>query len=149
MTNLSEHFTLDEFTRSEYAERKCLNNSIPNNLMANAKRMAELMEQVRNILGKPIIVNSMYRSPAVNKAVGGASTSMHLKALACDFICPQFGTPYEVAERLQKEGGFTITYDQLIYEGTWVHIGLKEGNKKPRLQALTMRKGAYLNGIVK
>lgn len=144
--NLSPHFTLAEFTRSEYAQRKGLDNSIPKHLMPNAMRIAMLMEQVRSILGNNIIiVNSMYRSPAVNKAVGGARTSYHLKALACDFVCPSFGTPYQVAKAIEASN---IIYDQLIYEGTWVHIGLADENKKPRMQVMTMRKGKYFNGIV-
>jgi len=145
--NLSPHFTLAEFTRSERAERLGLDNSIPNNLMSNANRMAMLMEQVRSILGnKIIVVNSMYRSPAVNKAVGGSRTSYHLKALACDFVCPSFGSPYDIAFRLHLDT--KLIYDQLIYEGTWVHWGLNELDKKPRMQVLTMRKGKYYNGII-
>ena len=145
--SLSPNFTLSEFTKSEYAQRRGLDNSIPKLLMPNAFKMAELMEQVRSILGdKIIIVNSMYRSPAVNKTVGGAKTSYHLKALACDFICPDFGTPYEVSKGLLASN---LIYDQLIYEGTWVHIGLNEVDKKPKMQVLTMKKGKYFSGLVK
>lgn len=143
---LSEHFYKWEFEKSEYAQRKGLDNSIPKHFMTNAKRMAMLMEQVRSILGdKIIVVNSMYRSPAVNKAVGGSRTSYHLQALACDFVCPSFGTPYQVAKAIEASN---IIYDQLIYEGSWVHIGLADELKTPRMQVLTMRKGKYFNGIV-
>ena len=148
--NLSPHFTLAEFTRSERAERLGLDNSIPKHLMPNAIRMAMLMEQVRSILGnKIIIVNSMYRSPAVNKAVGGSRTSYHLKALACDFVCPSFGSPYVIAKAIKASN---IIYDQLIYEGTWVHIGLADENKTPRMQVMTMmiinKKVVYPKGII-
>jgi hypothetical protein len=144
--NLSPHFTLAEFTRSEYAQRKGLDNSIPKLLMPNAMRMAMLMEQVRSILGdKIIVVNSMYRSPAVNKAVGGSRTSYHLQALACDFVCPSFGSPYVIAKAIKASN---IIYDQLIYEGTWVHIGLADELKTPRMQVMTMKNGKYFNGIV-
>jgi zinc D-Ala-D-Ala carboxypeptidase len=149
--NLSPHFTLAEFTRSEYAQRKGLDNSIPDNLMSNAKRIAMLMEQVRSILGNKItVVNSMYRSPAVNKSVGGAKTSYHLKALACDFVCPSFGSPYDIAFRLHLDT--KLIYDQLIYEGTWVHIGLADELKTPRMQVMTMKvvnkKVVYPKGII-
>jgi uncharacterized protein YcbK (DUF882 family) len=65
--------------------------------LANLKRMAAVMEMVRTILGKPIHVDSGYRSPFVNASVGGVSTSAHCRGLACDFVCPAFGTPAEVA----------------------------------------------------
>jgi len=144
--NLSTHFTLAEFTRSERAERLGLDNSIPKHLMPNAKRVAMLMEKVRSILGnKIIVVNSMYRSPAVNKAVGGSKTSYHLKALACDYVCPSFGTPYIIAKEIEASN---IIYDQLIYEGSWVHIGLADELKTPRMQVLTMWKGRYYKGII-
>lgn len=148
--NLSPHFTLAEFTRSERAERLGLDNSIPKHLMPNAMRMAMLMEHVRLILGnKIIVVNSMYRSPAVNKAVGGSRTSYHLKALACDFVCPSFGRPYDIATKLSNLPlVYGFVFDQLIYEGSWVHIGLADELKTPRMQALTMKNGKYFKGII-
>jgi hypothetical protein len=84
---------------------------------------------------------------AVNDAVGGVADSAHRLAYACDFTCPGFGSPLMIAERLdtaEKQGA--IDFDQLIYEGTWVHI-----SRDPRLSAqrLTLVDGdAYTSGIV-
>lgn len=144
MTQLSEHFSLSEFEKSEYSQRKGIPNIIPVNLMANAIKLAMLMEQVRKLLNnKMIIVNSAYRSPTINKAVGGAKTSEHLQALACDFICPTFGTPFEIAKIIEKSG---IEYGQLIYEGTWVHISVAGKHHKSNM---TMKRGKYYKGIQK
>jgi|SRR5687767_9392552 len=143
MSKITPHFTLAEFTKSEYAERKCLNNAIPKALMPNALQVGLLMEKVRSLLDdKMIIVNSMYRSPAVNKAVGGVITSEHCKALACDFVCPAFGTPYQIAKKISESN---LEYGQLIYEGTWVHISVAGRHKK---KTLTMKKGKYHIGIL-
>lgn len=136
---LTDHFTLEELTHSQTAAR----NSIPNDLQPgsqeyeNLQRMAVTMEEVRAILGdKPILISSGYRSHQVNTAVGGSKTSQHMNGLACDFICPTFGTPLEICQKL-KPHMRELGIDQLIYEfGTWVHLGLTTG--KPRHQTLTI-----------
>ncbi len=140
---LSPHFAKWEFEKSEYAQRQGIDNTIPKQYMYNAKLVAELMEKVRDLLGdKPIIVNSCYRNPVVNNAVGGARASEHLKAMACDFICPQFGTPLEIAKKIASSD---LQYGQLIQEGTWVHISLPVRFHR---ENLTMKKGKYFKGIV-
>lgn len=120
---LSAHFTLDEMTRSDTAKRLNIQN-VPNVMQAeNLKRTAATMEIVRSLLGnKPIIINSGFRCPELNAAVKGAVTSAHLEGLACDFVCPGFGTPLEIVKHLKKYTS-SIHFDQLIQEGTWVHIG--------------------------
>lgn len=138
MTQLTEHFTLEEFTDSQTAARKGIPNVPPvgSPERANLQRTAETMEEVRTILGsKPILVSSGYRSPAVNAAVGGSKSSAHMSGLAVDFSCPGFGTPFDICKALQpklKE----LQIDQLIWEfGTWVHLGLSD---TPRHMALTI-----------
>jgi zinc D-Ala-D-Ala carboxypeptidase len=141
---LSEHFDLWEFEKSEYAQRKNVNNEIPLIFMPNIKKVADLMEEVRTLLeDKAIIVNSGYRSSLVNSAVGGALTSEHKQACACDFICPSFGTPYQIAKKISESN---IKFGQLIQEGTWVHISIP--TPKHSNQILTMKKGKYLNGLI-
>lgn len=144
---LSDHFNLAELTVSETAARKGISNK-PNAAMVDQLILtADRMEGVRQLLGnKPIIVLSGYRSPAVNKAVGGSSTSAHMSGQAVDFICPKFGTPAQVAAHLAKH---LKDYDQIIEEfGQWVHIGFGPGKRK---QQLTARKQAgktvYIKGI--
>lgn len=115
---LSEHFTLEEMTVTQV---RGLDNSCPADLLVNLEKTCEFMEQIRSVLGRPVTVTSGYRSPLVNKIVGGSSSSDHKNALACDFICPQFGSPLEVVKAIKRSG---LKLDQCIYEGTWVHVGI-------------------------
>lgn len=121
MTQLSEHFSLAELTVSENARRLGLSNSPPADILARLKTTAKQMERVRDLLGdRAIQVSSGYRSAAVNRAAGGVKTSAHLSGWAVDFICPDFGPPLAVAERIARSA---LTFDQLIHEhGRWVHI---------------------------
>jgi zinc D-Ala-D-Ala carboxypeptidase len=139
MTQLTAHFTLEEFTDSQTAARKGLKNVPGENSQAraNIQRTAEVMEQVRSILGnKPILVSSGYRSPQVNTAVGGAKSSAHVHGLAVDFSCPGFGTPLQICKALEPHMK-SLGIDQLIHEyNTWVHLGLTDGT--PRQMALTI-----------
>lgn len=120
MTSLSAHFTLDEATASQTAARLGLDNDPPLDVVLNMKRAALGMEQVRQLLGQPIHVNSWYRSPALNQAVGSKPTSDHLTGFAVDFICPTYGKPQAVVKAILASG---IDFKQVIYEfGSWVHI---------------------------
>ncbi len=131
---LSEHFTLDELTRSEVAERKGLDNT-PNALeVANLVRLAGLLEEVRALLNKPILLNSGFRSKAVNDSVGSKDTSQHRIGCAADIRVPGM-TPKEVVEACIKAN---IGYDQIIEEfGSWTHISVPNTDSTaPRRQAL-------------
>lgn len=147
MIKLSEHFTLEEFTFSQTAIRLGIDNR-PNHVqIEKLKTTAGNMEQVREVLGgKPIIIKSGFRSYALNKAVGGSMDSQHQKAEAVDFVCPEFGNPKVVCQALEISD---INFDQLIYEGTWVHISF---SSKPRRDILTASfaggKVNYFEGIV-
>jgi zinc D-Ala-D-Ala carboxypeptidase len=146
--NLSTHFTLAEMTTSQWAARAGVENNPGPVELENLKRLAATMELVRYALGCPVIVTSGYRSPEVNRNVGGASTSMHVQGLAADFIAPGFGTPYQVCQKLMSVEA--VRFDQLIHEfGRWCHLGLAVTGKEPRLQALSIfTAGRYLPGIV-
>ena len=144
---ISEHFTLEEFSFSEVAARLGLDNTPIPIVITNLGLMAAVMEKIRTLLGdRPIVVRSGYRSVAVNQAVGGVATSAHCHGLACDFVCPAFGTPAEVALAILKSG---IEYDQLIFEYGWVHVGLAQEGLLSRREALTKRSpwAAYECGI--
>lgn len=137
MDKLTDHFSLAEMTASETAARKGIDNTPSPAIIKNLTRTAQLLERVRVLLGsKPILVSSGYRSPALNAAVGGSKTSAHMQGLAADFICPGFGTPLAICQRLDSLG---MEFDQLIQEGNWVHIGLAAEGIKPRRQVLTAR----------
>ena len=145
---LSTHFTLEEFVASQWAARAGIENDPGPVELENLKRLAMTMEAVRYALGAPILITSGYRCPEVNRHVGGSATSMHVQGLAADFICPGFGTPYQVAKKLM--GVEAVKFDQLILEySRWVHLGLAVTGKEPRLQALSIfTAGRYLPGIL-
>ena len=140
---LSDHFSLAEMTISQTAERLGIPNVPTPEIIARLKAVAAKMEQVRAIVDQPIIVNSGYRSVAVNRAVGGVGTSAHSFGNACDFICPAFGSPGAVAKAIADSD---IRFDQLIEEGSWVHISI---DPRMRGQVLTMRNGKYTVGLGK
>ena len=132
---LTEHFTLEELTASDIADRHGIDNTPTSPLiLTNLKILAEGLEHVREVLGRPVIVNSGYRSTMVNTLVGSKPTSQHTKGLAADFICPAFGTPKDIVKKIVSSD---IKYDQVILEfDRWVHISFCEEGYKPRKQAL-------------
>jgi zinc D-Ala-D-Ala carboxypeptidase len=144
MVRLSEHFTLAELTVSEWASRNNVDNQPTLDIIESLKKLALRLEEVRTVLGKPIHINSGYRSPKVNKAIGGKPTSSHQYGLAADLISPEFGTPEQICQEIMESG---IKFDQLILEyptpegGGWVHLGI---GKQMRQQVLTInRHGAF------
>ena len=138
MQTLTEHFTLDEFLHSETAIRKKIPNVPDEEQLDNIKHTALLLEDVRSILNRPVIITSGFRSPALNTAVGGAANSMHMRGLAADFICPQYGSPFIIIKKLLSSG---LVFDQLIHEfGRWVHISTAS---VPRHMVLTVD---HING---
>lgn len=144
---LSAHFSLEEATFSRTAVSRGLEN-IPDSVqLARMKYTAAKMEIVRTVLGdNPIKINSWYRGPQVNAAVGGVDTSQHSKGEAVDFTSAWAGTPLEICKILMAHRGL-IGYDQLIYEQTWVHISFVS-DKQPRGIELTfLGKGEYAVGI--
>jgi zinc D-Ala-D-Ala carboxypeptidase len=142
--NLSTHFSLEELTFSETAARHNLDNTPPAQLIVNLRRVATVLEQIRSIVNRPIVVSSGYRSPAVNKVVGGSASSAHMIGLAADIRAAGM-TPRELAEAIKHNA---VKFDQLILEyDRWVHIGLADA--VPRLQVLTIRSGTgYMAGLV-
>jgi len=139
---LSEHFHLEEFTISQEAVRRGIDNTLPPPLMANARFIAIKMEIVRARLGaRPILISSGYRCVELNQAIGSKATSAHPSMLAIDFTCPGYGTPHEICLALGPQAR-EIDFDQLIHEfAAWVHIGFSLG--APRHERLTIdRTGA-------
>lgn len=130
---LTANFSFAELTASQTAARRGIDNTPPDDVLDNMRALASLLEDVRRLLGKPISISSGYRSPALNTAIGGSANSQHCKGQAADFICPKFGTPYDVADAIARSN---IAFDQLIYEGTWCHISWSE---TPRHEVLTAR----------
>ena len=81
---LTKNFSLAELTASQIAERKGINNVPEGTALDNLKRLAELLQECRDLLAVPIYINSGYRCLALNQAVGSSSTSQHLKGCAAD-----------------------------------------------------------------
>lgn len=135
---LTPNFTLEELTHSEIAERLGLDNQPNAIITANLTRLARFLEDVRHILGRPIMVNSAYRSPKVNEAVGSKPTSQHCLGCAADIKVPGL-TPDNIVKELLKTN---LEYDQLIREfDSWVHISIPNNfADKPRKQVLIIDK---------
>ena len=136
--NLSPNFTLEELTASEVAQRKGLDKTPNANETANLVRTAELLEQARSLLNKPILVNSAFRSKPVNDAVGSKDSSQHRIGCAADIRVPGM-TPKQVVQAC-IDGG--IPFDQIIEEfGSWTHISVPNTkDTAPRKQALIIDK---------
>ena len=134
--SLSEHFTLDELTHTDHRE---FDNTPNVEETKNLTRLAEFLERIKIVLdGKPIMVNSAFRSEAVNNAVGSRNTSQHRIGCAADIRVPGM-TPDEVVKAVIASG---IGYDQIIREfDRWTHISVPNTkDMTPRRQALIIDK---------
>ena len=152
--NLTANFSLHEMTKSETALRKGMPNEPTETDIANLKLLAEkVLQPLRDHYGVGIKVNSGYRSPDVNAAVGGSRTSDHCKGQAADIEIA--GIPNATLAQYIKD---SLQYTQLILEfytpgipdSGWVHVSYDSNNLK--CQALTAvkkdGKTVYLNGLV-
>jgi uncharacterized protein YcbK (DUF882 family) len=136
---MTPHFTLEELTASETAERNGWDNTPNEQELANLQRLAEFLEDVKEALGgKPIMVNSAFRSKQVNDAVGSKDTSQHRLGCAVDIRVPQL-TPDEVVKTIIASG---LPYDQVIREfDRWTHVSIPNTPETaPRKQALIIDK---------
>jgi zinc D-Ala-D-Ala carboxypeptidase len=134
--NLTPHFTLEELTHTDH---RTLDNTPNEAELTNLKRLAEFLEAVKTVLGgKPIIVNSAFRSKAVNDAVGSKDTSQHRTGCAADIRVPGM-TPDEVVKAIIAAN---LGHDQVIREfDRWTHVSIPNTTTdKPRLQALIIDK---------
>ena len=134
--NLTAHFTLEELTVTEHREFKNEPNPVET---ANLVRVANLLEQVKSVLGGvPIMVNSAFRSKEVNDAVGSKDTSQHRVGCAADIRVPGM-TPDQVVKAIIAA---KLPYDQLIREfDRWTHISVtNEETGTPRSQVLIIDK---------
>ena len=143
---LSEHFSLNEFTASQEASRRGFENSPPPAVTEKLRMLAATLEQVRTLLGNNAIrISSGYRCLALNRAIGSGDLSAHVLGYAVDFTCPGFGTAKEVAKKIAES---PIKFDQLIYEGTWIHLSVDPRNRREVLTATFKNgKASYSKGI--
>ena len=134
--NLTPHFTLEELTHTDHRQYENTPNEAE---LANLKRLAAFLEEVKTALGgRPVMVNSAFRSKQVNDAVGSKDTSQHRIGCAVDFRVPQL-TPDQVVKAIIASG---LPFDQVIREfDRWTHLSIPNTPETtPRKQALIIDK---------
>ena len=133
MLQLTTHFTLSEFIRSEKAQSKGIDNTPSLEAVSNLQYLCQqVLEPLRVWLGKPVVINSGYRCSQLNQLVGGVSNSQHLTGEAADIRLPDKATGQLYAEYILEH----CRFDQLLFEqnakGTcWLHVSCKrKGNRQ-------------------
>ena len=127
------NFTIQELTASATAEAKKIKNDPTPEAAENLKQLVDkVLDPLRDAYGKPIRVNSGYRSPALNKAVKGSKTSQHMKGQAADITA---GSKQENKKLFELAQELNLPYCQLINERgfTWVHISYDKNNVKRQI----------------
>jgi len=117
---MTPNFTLDELTFSDTAVRLGIDNSPSPEILKNLLTLANGLEDIRTLLGdKPLRISSGYRCKILNNVIGGSRTSAHMEGFAADFTCREYGSPLKIVQALAR---MALSCDQLIQEGTWVHV---------------------------
>ncbi len=170
--NLSPHFTLEAFTASDTAARLAIDNSAPAALIQRLRYTTNMLEVVRDdvLHGLPVLISSGYRCAALEHVLCAhafalwcsahrkpmadpaswkeyLSRKAHPQGLACDFTCPQFGSPLKICYAIASSD---IDFEQLIWEHTWVHLAFPAQGAGPgkREKLTLLANGAYAQGIV-
>jgi hypothetical protein len=132
--NIGKYFTINEFVVSEYAERNGIANTPSDYVINNLQKLCNnILDPLREHLGKPIIITSGYRSAELNKAIGGSPTSQHIVGQAADIIVPSI--PIDDLFHTIIDSG--LPYDQLINEfHQWIHVSYTDMPRKQKLLAL-------------
>jgi zinc D-Ala-D-Ala carboxypeptidase len=135
---LTANFTLEELTASGTAARLGIDNTPDDVQLSNLRRLAYMLQELRNMFDAPIFINSGFRNKELNRACGSKDTSQHMKGCASDIRVSGY-TPREAVKKIIDSG---IPYDQVICEyDSWVHISVpNEAGKKPRKNALIIDK---------
>lgn len=157
---LSKYFTLEEFCKSQTAIRKGINNFPPeeyaDELIGNMRALAvNVLDPIRENYAKPLILSSGYRSPALNRAVGGSSKSQHCWGEAADTEVSGTGNPTLARWIINN-----LEFDQIILEfynpaegpnSGWVHVSYTRNRPNRRKVTTAMVRGGktvYLDGLV-
>lgn len=147
-----KYFTINELTKSTTATRKGINNAPDSSIKANLTALVDnVLDPLREKWGHPIKVTSGYRCPALNKAIGGASGSQHMKGQAAD-ITSLSDSYEENAKLLKLLLTSNLPFDQVICEypnakgqPNWIHVSYnKNGNRKKKTTCVN---GKYIDGI--
>lgn len=148
MSQLSQHFTLEEAVFSSTALRHGVDNTPSDEIVSCIKAAVAGMESVRHVLHDfPIHIDSWYRCGILNGLVGGAKQSAHMTGYAIDFICPQFGNPLQIVNAIIYS---RLAFDQCIQEGNWIHISFAPAMRQEVLTAHFDQSGiaTYTKGVV-
>jgi hypothetical protein len=150
--NLSQNFTLAELCKSELAIRRSIDNSPTQDVISNLQALVvNILQPVRNSLG-PITINSGYRSPAVNVAVGGSRTSDHCKGMAADIEIAGYDNKM-LAKFIEQNFRFTQVILEFYEDGQpssgWVHVSFDPDNLKYECLRAVKQDGktVYLKGF--
>jgi len=133
---MGKYFTISEFVRSETAEKRGIDNKLPKEFLPNVQSLIDkVLDPLREAYGKPIIVTSGYRCPALNNAVRGSATSQHMSGQATDITAGSRKENKRLFYLIQELG---IDFDQLIDEKgfSWVHVSYREGNNRKQILSL-------------
>ena len=131
-----KYFTLNELTASATAKRKGIDNTPDATVRANLTALvANILDPLREAYGKPIVVSSGYRSPKLNRAVGGAAKSQHVTGQAAD-IHTLSDTPADNKKLFDLILSLKLPFDQLIneYNFNWVHVSYSPRNRRQILK---------------
>jgi hypothetical protein len=128
-TPISKHFNYEEFEFSQKANELGIDNHIPSDKIRFAIRLLvlNLLQPLRDKVQRPLVLNSGYRSPALNKAVGGAKDSQHLKGEAADIFCKD---AMEVLLLAQIIFRYSLPFDQMILHDSLLHLSFKPDGKQ-------------------
>lgn len=131
---LSKNFSLSELTKSQEAVRKGIDNAPSTEVINNLKKLVlNVLQPLRNDLGTVVSISSGYRSPALNKAIGGSPTSDHCKGMAADIEVPSMSN-LDLFKLIKSKYKFTQLILEFYTEGDpssgWVHVSYDESNLK-------------------
>jgi hypothetical protein len=146
---VSKYFSLAEATHSATAAARGIDNRPDAGQLASIRQAAASLDVVREVLGRPIIVSSWYRSPALNRAVNGASTSAHLSGWAID--CNAQGmSALELCRRaVDSLRARNQSWDQIIHEhGRWMHISFEPRGRRQLLTIFDDPAKGYVSGLL-
>ena len=126
---ISKNFTLEEVIKSNTADRLKIDNTPDESILKNLQRIViNIAQPVRDFMGRSVNINSGYRCPELNKAIGGASKSDHMDGNALDLDCHSV----ELNKKMFDFIKYNLEFDKLIWEygGKWVHVSYGNGNRK-------------------
>ena len=137
--NLTQHFTLEELTHSDYAVAHGINNSANQIVQDNIMMLCTLiLEPLRASISEPVIINSGYRNAAVNDGVGGVKTSHHLLGLAADINFKNEAQLKQMVAYLKENTHLDLALVERSKSSKWLHVQLPLKNHPPRRRISTI-----------